>query len=131
MRGTDAEFILGAEHTQRLNATNLAALDLELLVATIGVENRAYRGTQHLQALAAVGRTAHNLQRLLGAYIHLCDVQVVRVGVVPALYDVAYNNTLQASANALHLLQSLHLKTYVGEDCGYLLSREVDVDILL
>jgi hypothetical protein len=50
--------------------------------------------------------------------------------VILAGYYMAYDHTLQASADGLYLAKILYLQTYVGEDGGYLIGREVDVDIL-
>ena len=77
VRGADTQLILGTQHTERLYTANLATLNLELLVASVGIEHSSYRGTHNLQALAAVSSSADNLQRLLCTYIDSCDMQVV------------------------------------------------------
>ena len=131
VRLTNAELILCAEHTERLNTTDLATLDLELLVATIWIEHRAYCCTQHLQALTAVWCTADNLQRSLGTNIYGCNVEVIRVGMILTGSHIAYNNTLQATTNSLNLLELLYLKTNIGKDGSNLLGSGItQVDIL-
>ena len=43
VRSSDAQFVLGAEHAQRLHAADFRAFDFELLVAAVGVEHRTDR----------------------------------------------------------------------------------------
>ena len=130
MVGADAELVLGAEHTHRLDAADLAALDLEGLVTAVGVEHRADGGAENLESLAAVGGAADDAQRSLGADVYRRDVQVVGVGMVFALDNLTHDNTGQAAAYGLHLAEILHLEAYVGEYFRRLFGRDVEVDIL-
>ena len=61
VRRADAQLVLGAEHTERLHAADLAALDFELLVAPVGIEHGTHRGAEHLESLTAVGCAADDL----------------------------------------------------------------------
>ncbi len=128
--GTYAQLILGAQHAERLHAADLAALDLELLVAAVGVEHRAHRGAQHFEPLAAVGRAAHDVERRLAAHVDRGYVQVIRVGMVLARENLADDHARESAADGLYLAEILHLETYVGEDRGDLFGRQVGVDIL-
>ena len=129
VRGADAQLVLGAEHAERLDAADLRPLDLELLVAAVGVEHRADRGAEHLQSRTAVGRTADDLQRFARADIDRRDVQVVRVGMVRAGHDLADHHAPKAALDGLDLLEALDLESYVGQNTGHLLGRKVRFDV--
>ncbi len=123
--GADAQLVLGAEHAERLHAADFAALDLELLVAPVGVEHGAHRGAQHLEARAAVGGAAHDAQRLGAARVHGGDVEVVRIGVVGAREHLAHYDAPQAALHGFHLFEALDFEPYVGQNLCELLCRAV------
>ena len=115
VRRSDAQFVLGAEHAQRLHAADFRTLDLELLVAAVGVEHRADRRAEDLQPRTAVGGAADDLQRFGGSDIDRGQVEVVRIGMVRAGHDLADDDALKAAFHGLDLLETLDLKTDVGQ----------------
>ena len=74
VRRSDAQFVFGAKHAQRLHAADFRTLDLELLVAAVGVEHRADRRAKDFQTRAAIGGAADDLQRFGGADIDRSQV---------------------------------------------------------
>ncbi len=129
VRGADAQFVFGAEHAQRFDSANLAALDLELLVAAVRVEHGTHRGAQHLEAGAAVGCSAHDLQRLRSPRVDRRNVQMVRIGVVRAGQDFADDHAAQPAPDGLDLLETLDFESDVREDRRNLFGRQIDVDV--
>ena len=129
VRSPDAQFVLGAEHAQRLHAADLRTLDLELLVAAVGVEHRTDRGAEHLESRPAVGRAADDLQRLGGPHVDCGQVQVVRIGMIGTGQDLADDNALKAAFHGFDLLEAFDFETDVRQDFGHLFGREIGRDI--
>ena len=73
--GTNANFVLGTNHTVALYAAQLALLNHKLLVAI--VKYAAQIGHNHLLTGGYVRRTAHNLRWLALAQVNRCYMQVV------------------------------------------------------
>ena len=129
VRRSDAQFVFGAKHAQRLHAADFRTLDLELLVAAVGVEHRADRRAKDFQTRAAVGGAADDLQRFGGADIDRGQVQVVRIGMVRAGHDLADDDACKAAFHGLDLLEALDLEADVGQYFGHFFGREIGVDI--
>lgn len=103
--GSDTQFVLGAEHPERLHAPDLAALDLELLLAAVGVEHRTHRSAKDLETLPTVGSTADDLQRSLAAYIHRRQMQMVRIGMIRAGQHLADHDAGKSAADRFDLFE--------------------------
>ena len=129
MRSSDAQLVLGTEHAQRLDAADLRPLDLELLLAAIGVEHRADRRAERLHSGPAVRSAADDLQRLARADIHRGNVQVVRIGMVRAGFHLGHDDTLQPAADGLDLLETLDFEADVREDADDLLGRKIGREV--
>ena len=129
MRGPDAQFVLGAKHAERLHAADLAAFDLEFLVAAAGVEHRADRGAEHLQPGPAVGRAADDLQGITGADIDRREVQVVRIGMVRAGQHLADHDAVKPALYGLDLLETLDFESDVGQYPCDFFGRKIGVEI--
>ena len=129
MRGSDAQFVLGTEHAERLHAADLAAFDLEFLVAAAGVEHRAHRGAEHFQPRAAVGGAADDLQRLARADVDRGDMQVVGIGMILTGEHLAHHHARKAALDGLDLLKALDLESDVGQYPGNLFGPEIGVDV--
>ena len=129
VRDSNAQFVLGAQHAERLDAPDFAALDFELLVAAIGIKDSAHGGAQHLEPGAAVGSAADDLQRLGSPDVDRRDVQVVGIGMVDAGEHFAHDDAPEPAPHGLDLLETLDLEADVGQYGGDLLGRQIDVDI--
>ena len=129
VRGSDAQFVLGTEHAERLHAADLAAFDLEFLVAAAGVEHRAHRGAEHFQPRAAVGGAADDLQRLARADVDRGDMQVVGIGMILTGEHLAHHHARKAALDGLDLLKALDLESDVGQYPGNLFGPEIGVDV--
>ena len=127
---TDTKLILGTQHTERLNTTNLATFDFEHLVATGGVQLCANSGTHNLQTLAAVGSATDNIEGLAGAHIHGGDVEVVRIGVILAGENLTNNHTTKTALYCFDFLEVLNFQTDVGENYRCLLGCNVAFQIV-
>ena len=130
VRRADPQLVLGAEHSERLHAADLAALDLERLVASFGVEHGTHRCAEHFESLAAVGGAADDPQGLRSAHVDRRYVQMIRIGMLLAGEHFAHDDALQAAAHGLDLLERLHLQTDVREDSRHRLGRQVGGDVL-
>ena len=127
---TNAQLILRAEHTQRLNATNLATLNLKALLSTNRIEHSTNGCAHNLKTLTAVSSAADNTERSLSAYIDSSNVEVVRIWMILTSEHLTHNNTLKATTNGLDLLKTLDLKTNVGQQGRYLLCRQIYIGII-
>ena len=125
MRSSDTQFVLGAEHPERLHAPDLAALDLELLLAAVGVEHRTHRSAKDLETLPTVGSTADDLQRSLAAYIHRRQMQMVRIGMIRAGQHLADHDAGKSAANRFDLFEALDLQADIGEDRRHFFGRQI------
>ena len=129
VRRADAQLVLGAKHAERLDAADLAALDLEPLVAAAGVEHRADGGAQHLEARTAVGGSAHDRQRFARPDIDFRDMQVVRIGMILAREYFAHHDALQAAPDGFDLFETFDFETDVGQYHRDLFGRKGRVEI--
>ena len=118
VRGADADFILGADHAERLDAADFRFLDFEFLVAV--VEGSADGG--HYDGLPGghVGRAADNLYGSFGeAEVYGGDVEMVAVGMLDAGEDLADDDAAKAAADALHEFHAARFKADRGEGFAY------------
>ena len=128
--GTNAQLIVGTQHTERFDATNLALLDFESLGFAHRVEHRANGCTEYLQACTHVGGTANDIERLARTDIDRRYVQVVRIGVIDAGQHLADNHTCQTATNGFDLLELFDFETYICQNFSDLLSREIGFQII-
>ena len=75
--GGQAEFVGGTDHPEAFQAPDLGFLDLE-----ITGQHSPHPGKQHGEALAHVGRPAHDLNGFAAAVIHTTQTQPIRIRVV-------------------------------------------------
>lgn len=115
MRGADADFVLGADHAERLYAAELRFLDGEALLLPCGVEGCADGGHDYGLAGGYVGGAADNLQRSLGPGVDLADVHVVAVGMRFAGEHLADNHAAESSADRLDFLERVTFKAQRGQ----------------
>ena len=128
MAGAHTDFVLGANHAQRLLAAHLAALDGEFLVAVI--EFGAQGGDDDLLAGGHVGSTAHDLDGGIAvAQVNGGDVQVVTVGVVDAGHYLSHDQAAQAALDGFYLFNCAHFQTQRGQCLGHLLGCQVGVNV--
>ena len=127
--GTDTQLIIGAKHTERFNATNLALLDFETLGFAHRIEYRANSCAQHLQSCTYIRSTADDIQRLVRTNVNGSYVQMVRIGMIDTSQHLADNNACQAATNSLDLLELLDFKTYICQNFSDLLGREIGFQI--
>lgn len=106
---TDAEFILGADHSEAFNSADLRLLELELLALEID-QFRTDSCQKHLLTGSHIGSAADYLQRLTAAHVKLGDVQMVGIGVRHALQHVGDNYALKPSGNLFYGFYMLDLK---------------------
>ena len=110
-----AELALGAVHATRLDATQLALLDLE-----VSGQHRADHGADDVVALVEVLGAADNLQRhgvalgihVLVAHRDLAEPHVVGVGVRDLAHDLRRDHVLEVGPD---LLDGLDLGSGAGE----------------
>ena len=126
----NTQFILCTEHTERLNSTNLATLNLETLGSINRVEHCTNSCAHNLKTLTAVCSTANDIKRSLRANINCSYVEVVRIWMILTSEHLTHNNTLKATTNGLNLLKTLYFKTNIGQHLSNLLSCQVYVGII-
>ena len=129
MVGTDAELILGANHTVALHTAYLGFLDLER-GAVRGRQVGAHGCHQHFLAGSHVRRTANHLQQFGFADIEFRDVQMVGVGMRHALHHFRHHDTGKSAGNLLHLFYMFHFQTRVGENGSHLRRRQVKFQVI-
>ena len=126
--GADAYLVLSTDHAVGLDATQLALLDDELLVAV--VELGAEGGHDDLLAGSHIGRAADNLLNLGGTDIHGADMHVITIGMGLAGEHFAHDQALQTTLDGLYFFHAIHLETTRSKSRCYFLSREVGIDVL-
>ena len=127
--GTDAEFVLGTDHTVALHAADLGFLDFER--GTVGRgQVRADGRHQHLLAGSHVGRAANHLQQLRLADVEFRNVQVVGIGMLYALHHFGDHDAGKSAGNLLHLFHVFHFQARVGEDGSHLRRRQVKFQVI-
>ncbi len=125
--GADADFILGANHTEALHAAKLALLDGETLVAV--VEHAAQVGYDDLLACGHVRRAADYLLWLALAQVNGGYMEVIAVRMHLACQNLTYVETFQSTLDRLYFFQSIDFETAGGQRIGCLLWREVEIDV--
>ena len=108
MRRTDAYLVLSANHTKRLNATELRLLNDELLVAI--VEHTAQVGYYYFQTCCHIGGTTDNLLGFTLAKVYRRHMQMVGVGMYLASQHLANIESLQTSLHTLYFFKSVNFK---------------------
>ena len=125
---SDTQFVLCAEHAQRLHAADFRTFDFKLLVAAVGIEHRTDLCTEDLRIPA----------RQLGAPQTICSGSTAPTSTVVrwrwsesgwSVHDLADDDALKAAFHGLDLLETLDLETDVGQHFGHFLGREISVDI--
>ena len=139
--GADAYLVFRAQHAEGLDAADLGFLDGERVVAA--VEDRAERGHDDVQSLAAVGCAADDLQRVLrrsgfglscavgGLDGHCGDMQVVGVGMLHACEHLAGDESLQTAFDCLYFLYCTYFQTNGSQVFSYFFCAFLQVQIAL
>ena len=122
----DAEFVLGADHTEGLHAADLGFLDLE-----ITGQHRAELGEEDLLAGGHVGRAAHHGQRLARAGIHGGDVEMVGVRVRLAGQHLGHHDPGESARDLFLLLHAVDFDADRGHRVRHFLRGQVALQILL
>ena len=125
--GAYANFILGANHAARLNATNFRFLDSKFLVAI--VELSANSGNNHLLTGSHVRSTAHNLGGFAVAKVYSGDVQVVAVGVFNAGEHLANHKALQTALDSFNFFYAVGFEAQRCERCRHLFGCKLEIEI--
>ncbi len=127
--GADAQFVLGADHTEGIRAAYPALLYLEALLRIRRIENGAHGSHEHLLPGRHVRSPAHDLQRFLQADLHLRQVQVIGIGMVDTGEHLAHDHSLQSAPDTLERLGSVHFEPYIGKDGQQFVQLQVGVYI--
>ena len=125
---TDANFVFGADHAERLLAAYLAFLDYKLLVAVI--ELRADHGHDNHLSSRHIGRATDDLQRLVVAHIDRSQVQMVRIGVRRAGQHATRHESRQSTADGLHRLYAARFESDGCQRRRHLVRRQVERQII-
>ena len=146
MVGSDADFVLGADHSVRLDAAQLGFLDVECLVAI--VKGGAEGCYDDLLAGCNIGSATNDLCNgvpglvfctkcavcigypLRIAQIDGGNVHVVGVGMHVTRQHLSDNKTLEATANGFDLFDTFCLETDGSKGCRSLLGCEVELQIV-
>ena len=129
MARTDADFILGTDHTEALHTTQLALLDGEFLVAVI--EHAAQISHNDFLSCSHIRCTTHNLLRFALAEVDGCHVEMVRVGLRLTGQHFADKESFQSSPYCFHLVQCINLKSRRRQCVCRLLWGQVKIDVFL
>ena len=113
MRAAQADLVFRADHAFRRFAAELGFLDSKRLVALI--ERSSDGGHHHFLAGIHIGRTAHNVKRLVCAHIHRGDMEVVGIRMRLASEYFANDQSFQSTAHLLESFKALDLKTAIGQ----------------
>jgi len=77
-----------------------------------------------------VGRTAHNLQRLIRANVHSGNAQLVGIGVLLAGEHMPHHHAAQPALYALNGFYALHLKPNGGKNFACLVNAQLGVNVV-
>ena len=122
----DSELVLGADHSERLYATNLGLLDLE-----VSREHGSDAGEENFLAGGHVRSAADNGQRLAGAVIDFRDMKMVGVRMRLALKHLGDYDSRESARNLLLFLNSVNLDSYSCHSVRDLLRSKIGFKIIL
>ena len=120
MVGTDAQFILRADHAERFHTADLGFFDLE-----IAREDRPDAGEKDFLASRHVRGTTDDLDKFRGAVIYLGDMQVIRIRMIHALHHFRHDHTSQTAGNFFLLRYGIDFDADGGHRIRHLLRGQV------
>ena len=113
----ELQFFGRTQHALAFDTAQLPDLDNKRLAVRTGRQLGAHQGAGHANADAGIGRTAHDIEQLGRAHIHLAHPQAIGVGVLVGVADFTDHDVAKGRR---HRLEFFHFKPSHSQRVGEL-----------